>query len=751
MKSAYSALMLLCVSTTAMAQSESDSADIYYQHLQLNEIVVTSPVGQIKRKQSATPISVVTAKELHQTASTNIIDEVAKQPGMAQVTTGSGISKPVIRGLGYNRIVTVADGVRQEGQQWGDEHGIELDGQSVGQVEILKGPASLMYGSDAMAGVVIFHPEAVESAGQMGASFSSEYQTNSGLIDYSLRFGGNKKGFVWNGRFSDKYSHAYKNKYDGYVPGSQFAERAANALLGLNKEWGFTHLALSYYHFTPSMAEGERDELTGDLLFNGNNIKTYSKALPYQQIHHYKAVLDNSFVLGDGLLKATLGYQLNRRQEFEDEHHHHEHGEGEEHEHEHEEGEEHEHEGAGLDLLLNTLTYDARYNYNGFDGWKLTGGIGGMWQRSSNEGDEFLIPAYRLFDIGAYLTASKTLRLWTFNGGIRVDSRHLHSLALWDDGEERFTDFKRSFSALTGSLGAVYHLGKSINLRANMARGFRAPNLSELGSNGIHHGTFRFEKGNHDLHAEHSLQGDLGVDYSSKFISLEAALFINRINNYIFAEAIDEATATAMGLEALGDNYRYYNYTQGDALLKGFEAGFDLHPIHQLHIGSTFSMVDARQLHQPLDSRYLPLTPPARLTADVKWEFLHNGDHHSTAPHHLHEAAEHHRADHLFDNAYVSFGVEHYFRQNHYYRVAGTETATPAYTLLNASLGTDLLSRSGRKLCEVYVIADNLLDCAYQSHLSRLKYADINNVSGRRGIFNPGRNITLKLIFPITL
>ena len=175
MKSAYSALMLTCVCTTAMAQSESDSADIYYQHLQLNEIVVTSPVGQIKRKQSATPISVVTAKELHQTASTNIIDEVAKQPGMAQVTTGSGISKPVIRGLGYNRIVTVADGVRQEGQQWGDEHGIELDGQSVGQVEILKGPASLMYGSDAMAGVVIFHPEAVESAGQMGASFSSEY------------------------------------------------------------------------------------------------------------------------------------------------------------------------------------------------------------------------------------------------------------------------------------------------------------------------------------------------------------------------------------------------------------------------------------------------------------------------------------------------------------------------------------------------------------------------------------------------
>ena len=242
MKLAYCVLMLLCASMVASAQSAPDSADIFFNHLNLDEVVVTSPVGQIKRKQSATPISVVTQKTLRQTASSNIIDAVAKEPGVAQVTTGSGISKPVIRGLGYNRIVTIADGVRQEGQQWGDEHGIEIDGQSVGQVEILKGPASLMYGSDAMAGVLIFHPEAIEPAGRMAASLATEYQTNSGLINYSLRFGGNKKGFVWNGRYSEKFAHAYHNKYDGYVPGTQFHERAVNALLGMNKTWGFTSM-----------------------------------------------------------------------------------------------------------------------------------------------------------------------------------------------------------------------------------------------------------------------------------------------------------------------------------------------------------------------------------------------------------------------------------------------------------------------------------------------------------------------------
>jgi hypothetical protein len=162
-----------------------------------------------------------------------------------------------------------------------------------------------------MAGVVIFHPEAIEPAGHMAASLATEYQTNSGLINYSLRFGGNKKGFVWNGRYSEKFAHAYHNKYDGYVPGTQFHERAANALLGLNKEWGFTHLTLGYYHITPSITEGERDPETGDLLYDedqysNGNLKTYRKALPYQQIHHYKAVLDKGFdaVISSGLSRA---------------------------------------------------------------------------------------------------------------------------------------------------------------------------------------------------------------------------------------------------------------------------------------------------------------------------------------------------------------------------------------------------------------------------------------------------------------
>ena len=159
-------LTLLCICMAAAAQDNAvasanslghnhseDSTDVFFRHLDLNEVTVTGVTGDTKLKHTTAPVSVVTSQVLRSTAATNIIDAIAHQPGVSQLTTGGSISKPIIRGLGYNRVVVMSEGVRQEGQQWGDEHGVEVDGGSVGSVEILKGPASLMYGSDAMAGI----------------------------------------------------------------------------------------------------------------------------------------------------------------------------------------------------------------------------------------------------------------------------------------------------------------------------------------------------------------------------------------------------------------------------------------------------------------------------------------------------------------------------------------------------------------------------------------------------------------------
>ena len=722
MKKTYIALLLLCLCTTMAAQDntknhqhQEDSTDVFFRHLKLNELVVTGVTGDTKLKNATAPISIIRPQELRATASTNIIDAITHLPGMAQLTTGSGISKPIIRGLGYNRVVVMSEGVRQEGQQWGDEHGVEVDGGSVNSVEILKGPASLMYGSDAMAGVVILHSQPAPAEGTMRANASTEYQTNNGLFGYSLSFAGNQKGFVWDARFSHKMAHAYKNKYDGYVPGSQFKELAGRLRLGLQKQWGHSWLTWTTYHLTPSIIEGERDEETGELVCSSPSPKSYSESLPFQHVKHYKLVWDNTVNLSSGFLKAIVGYQQNRRKEYE------------------ESIDEYE-----AFFKLHTVTYDLRYLTHEWNGWKLSAGIGGMYQQSLNKGEEALIPEYRLFDFGIFATASQRLDRWTLNAGVRYDHRRVHSDEMMDEGELRFTDLQRHFNGVTGSVGAVWNVSDHLDLRLNVARGFRTPNLSELASNGVHEGSQRYEIGNGQLKAEYSLQADLGLDFTSQYVSAQLALFANRIDNYIFMHRLPEEVE---------EGYLTYAYTQGDARLLGFEAGIDVHPIHSLHFENTFSYVDARQLHQSDASiKYLPYTPAPRWTSEVKWELAHHS--HPTMGYHSHHT--HHSKGLSADNLYVAAGLECYLAQHHIYSADDTETPTPSYTLVNLSAGTDL-TWNGRKVAELYVTADNLLNRAYQNHLSRLKYSDINRVTGRQGVYNMGRNVTFKLVIPITL
>ena len=644
----------------------------------LKEVVVTGLTGSTRADRSPAPISVVAPRVLQATPSSNIIDAISHQPGVSQITTGGGISKPVIRGLGYNRIVTVNDGIRQEGQQWGDEHGIEVDAQSVHSVEILKGPATLMYGSDAMAGVLVLHETPVMPQGKMALNVGAEYQTNNHLFDYTVDFAGNQKGWVWNWRWSEKDAGEYMNKVDGRVPGSQFHERALTGMLGVNRGWGYSHLKLSYYHLKPGLIEGERNEDTGLL----------EPSEAFQKIGHYKAVLDNSFLIGDGSLKAVVGYQQNRRREFKNA------------------------EELGLDFRLHTVNYDIHYLQASNTDWQYAAGISGMWQYSENLGEECLIPSYRLFDAGLFASVTRHFDSLTLSGGLRYDMRWLHSYEQLDDDVLRFTDFTRNFQGLTGSVGAIYNVTPKLNMRLNLSKGFRAPNLSELGSNGEHEGTFRYEIGNQQLSPEHSWQLDYGIDYSSEKISTQLSLFANHIENYIFLEKLtSDAT----------DNR--FQYRQGTARLLGFEAVVDIHPVEPLHFENSFSYVNARQLNQPEESRWLPFTPAPRWNSNLRYDIIRDGR--------------------TLTDTFVSLGLECYLRQNHAHTAYGTETPTPSYTLLNLTAGTDLRWHH-RTIASIYLSATNLTNRAYQSHLSRLKYAD------GPGICNMGRSFRIKILIPVT-
>jgi iron complex outermembrane recepter protein len=707
--------------------------EMEYAATELNEVVVTGLSKSTEQKRNPTPMSILPKMTLLQNSSTNIIDAIATQPGISQITTGSGISKPVIRGLGYNRVVVVKDGIRQEGQQWGDEHGIEIDEFSVNRVEILKGPASLTYGSDAMAGVINLLSAPSLPEGQIRGNLMLNYQTNNGLLGASGNLAGNKHGIVWDLRYSYKTAHAYQNRYDGYVYNSGFRENAVSLMTGLTKSWGYSNLELSTYNLTPGIMEGGRDSITGGFLrsvklddttqsqitASENDLKSYSTQIPYQKIHHYKAVLNNSFVLGNSTLKAIAGFQQNRRQEYADIL-----NPGQ----------------YGLYLMLNTLNADVRYLFPEIKNYSVSVGISGMGQTSENKGVEFLIPDYSLFDAGGFILVKKPVGNFDLSGGIRYDTRVEHVKDLYLDalGEkvpgpepgviQRFSAFNANFSGVSGSMGATWQISKAVFTKFNISRGYRAPNIAELGSNGVHEGTLRYELGNPDLKAENSLQFDYTLGLSSEHVSAELDIFDNTVNNYIFSRKLSDY----MGGDSITEGIPTYQFVSGNAHLLGGEVRIDIHPhpLDWIHFENTFSFVQATQYGQPDSTRYLPLIPPPKWQSSLRFSLQ--------------------KAGKSLQNMYFQIESEMYLEQNRYYSAYGTETRTPGYTLFNLGLGTDI-TRKQKQVCSLYISLNNVADVAYQSHLSRLKYTPENYATGRTGIYNMGRNMSFKLIFPIDI
>ena len=212
-----------------------------------NEIVVTGTSKATTIRKNPIPIISINRQFLQQNLSTNIIDAIATVPGISAVTTGPNVSKPFIRGLGYNRILTLYDGIRQEGQQWGDEHGIEVDQNTVDKVEVVKGPASLIYGSDAVAGVINLLPPNPPPDGTSIGNISTEYQTNNGLMAASAMAAGNKNSIFWLGRSSFKMATNYRDNIDGRVYNTGFRELDFSGMAGINRSWGYSHLGFAAF------------------------------------------------------------------------------------------------------------------------------------------------------------------------------------------------------------------------------------------------------------------------------------------------------------------------------------------------------------------------------------------------------------------------------------------------------------------------------------------------------------------------
>ncbi len=685
-------------------------------------VTVTGVASAMRAKQSAQPVSIVKKADLLATSSTNIIDALSRiVPGVAALSTGPAISKPIIRGLGYNRIITINDGVRQEGQQWGDEHGIEIDESSVQKIEVLKGPASLLYGSDGMGGVINIISNAPITQGTIKGNLNAGFLDNNGLFSANANLAGHlKNGFNWNVYGSSKSAKDYQNKLDGRVLNSRFNEQNFGGYVGVNRSWGYSHLMVSSFNQHLGLIEGERDASTGNfLLFAGTTLEKIANnqdlnsrdiLVPGQQINHFKIASDNNFAIGANRLILNIGYQRNQRKEL---------------------GDPFEPTKPGLYFDLQTVNYNVQFHLQEKNGWKTAVGINGMFQENKNRGEEVLIPEYQQFDAGAFVYTRKTFNeKLTLSGGLRGDIRSLQSKGYVDAGILKFNNFNKNFGNFSGSVGLSYNASESLTIKANLSRGYRAPSVSELASNGTHEGTNRYEYGDQNLQTETSLQFDAGIELNTQHVSFMFNAFYNNINNYIFYSKLSNNAGADSLVNVDGQDIMAFKFKQSGAALYGFETKLDIHPhpLDWLHFSNTFSMVAGKFNESFEGVNRLPFIPPARLLTELRGDFKNAGN--------------------TLRNAYVKLEMDNVSTQNRVFTAYDTETATLGYTLLNFAVGTDFVQK-GKTIFSLHLALNNFTDVAYQNHLSRLKYAGENLVTGRTGVFNMGRNLSVKLNVPL--
>ena len=708
------------------------------------EVVVTGNAIATDIRNTPQPVTEVDNRYLLENASTNIIDALKRIPGVDGITDGQSISKPVIRGLGYNRVVVLNDGVRQEGQQWGDEFGIEADQNSVDRVEILKGPASLVYGSDAISGVINMLPEKTADEGEIKGDILYNYQTNNGLMNAAGHVAGNVSGISFSGRVDNTMAHAYQNQRDGYVFNSQFSNFNTDGTVGLHRSWGFTQLHYSYFELRTGIAEGAKDSsgrflkqsidangMPIDVAATNQELRSYTPFVINQLVKHNKLVWDNSLSLGKaGRLVGIFGYQNNSRQENNDII---------------------IPNTSNIAYKLNTFNYDLRYVSPDMNNFNFSAGVNGMYQDSKNKGTLLLIPEYDLFDFGAfaiankkvgkfYLSAGARYQVRTFNGHDNYIDSNGNQLHAGDaDAIHRFTAYTSNFSGFAGSLGATYEVTKNLYLKANAASGFRAPNVTETGSNGIHDGTVLYEIGQPNLKPEQSLSFDFTPGFSSKDITAEVSIFYNSISNFIYSRQLKVADGTDSlnNITPGFENAPVFLYSQRDAVLMGGEASLDIHPsgVKWLDWYTGFSYVDAKLKGLNDSENVLPFIPPARLRSELTFAIP--------------------KVCRGLQQAYFRFGVNYSFEQTRVFQISsvayglGHLQNTPAYTLLNIGLGADIMSHD-RKVCSVFINIDNLTDLNYVDYMSRYKfYVNSLSTGTQNYVYNMGRNISVKVLFPL--
>jgi iron complex outermembrane receptor protein len=672
---------------------------------EVNEVVVS---GAYTTSQDESPqeIDVVKINEMQKTGASTVMDVISKVPGVSAITTGPHVSRPVIRGMSGNRILTVVDGVRFETQQWDEEHGIGVNELGTDRIEIIKGPASLLYGPEAMGGVIHFVEEQPAAVGHTTAEVRSSAYTNNGSFGGGGKIKGATEKYNWCVSAQGKLLSDYF--YDGYttrVPNTRLTEGGGKATFGITRKWGSSTLSYTFNQAYYGILD-IKDLLPGKKEVEKDMFPTEIEA-PYHSVMDNKINSQTTILAGASRFKITLGYQNNQRTEFED-------TVGRKTGYEY------------ISMNLSTATYDLKWHLPTWKHFSTIIGTQGMYQTNTNDPKAYsqLVPDATISDMGFVALTKYNLKRFNLTAGVRWDSRNLSTVGHFRNDSTitiNMPAITRSYDNISGAIGATYDIEDHLLLRANYAAGYRTPNLNELMSNGVKLESRHFEIGDINFVKETNNEFDLSAIIKSKNFSVEVGAYVNNIMNFIYLAPTGGYKAN--NLNGGKDSLPVYQFYQDNALIAGGEAGLDIHPqsISWVHLELKGANLSATRTG---NNTNLPMMPADRIYSSLVFSFKEHK---------------------WFRNMWAKIGSMSAFDQN---KVAPNETTTPGYTLLNLAFGAT--TKIWKLNTVEFVLAvNNALDTKYIDNMSRLRVPVLPTYPN--GVYNQGINVVLSLRVPFNI
>lgn len=671
--------------------------------IKLNNVTITGQQHRNYQMRSSQSAVLVSREFLQQNFAGSLMQTLEGIPGVKAMSIGSGQSKPVIRGLGFNRLAVAVDGIKHEGQQWGDDHGLEIDQFAVDHAEVIKGPAALLYGSDAIGGVLSLYTNHIPTKPFSG-SVQLFGRTNNEQLGLSARIEGRSGKFFYraNATFID-YAD-YKVPTDSIQYYSYWIKLKNQRLRNTAGKEHDGSLTLGYagYNFHTDLHVSDSYSKSG-FFANAHGLEVrlsdidYDRSrrdidLPHQWVNHLKVISHSTWRTDATDVELSLAYQNNVREEASEPVSH----------------------GYmpkpsnSLERRFNKNTYTAVFMLRReLNAHTLQGGLNCELQHNTRNGWGFIIPDFDANSVGAYIMDRFILNEGLIlNAGLRYDHAmtHIRSYFDWyqtpvDDTptyKQRSADLHRHFNSFTWSAGVNYSAGQWL-LKANVGKSFRVPIPKELGADGINYHIFRYEKGNTKLAPEESYQIDATVNWSNDYLEIQAEPYLNYFPNYIYL------SPTAQYVEGL----QLYHYTQARVLRYGVEAELTWHIDRHWELNTQGEYLYARQKSGEKKGYTLPFSTPWSVDIRGNYNFEYHG------------------------KGFIGLNAHIVGRQN---EIVPPEKPTDGYWTLNLSAGK-YFPLKGATL-NVALHADNLLNHRYYDHTSYYRLIDVPE---------PGRNLSIKV------